>query len=144
MARRTKLAKAKEIKDVKAAMALKKHATITDAYIETHPHSSPENARKNAKNMLTPEVVAIFKDIMKLEEFGQASRPVLEKVLFSVVARWYAGLEKTADLIATVRLLTMLVPAFQDRLNIQETDSEDEIDKKLKEFGIDPKSYERN
>jgi hypothetical protein len=38
----------------------------------------------------------------------------------------------------------MLVPAFQDRLNIQETDSEDEIDKKLKEFGIDPKSYERN
>ena len=79
---------------------------------------------------------------MKLEDFGKASRPIIEKVLFAVVAKWYAGTEKTSDLIASLKMLSMLVPDFQERLNITENDTEDEIDQKLLEAGIDPKQFE--
>lgn len=140
--RPTKRAAAQDIKTIKSVVALQNNHTIAAAYREVHPNCSDATAKKHAKNMLTPEVVAAFKEAMDLNNFATATKGVLEKVLFSVVARWYAGSESTSNLIAAVRELTKIVPGWEDKLRLTEESSEEEVDSQLKELGLDPTQYE--
>lgn len=131
-----------EIKRLKKLQAIIKHPTLTEAYMEINPKSSPKSARTNSSKLLTPE---IFEDVKRLLSMGdaiKANKDVLEKVLFMVVARWMKEDEKTGDMIAAVRELTKLVPEFKDKIQTEDISSasEQELDRKLRSFGYDPKS----
>ena len=136
--RPTKRAAAEDIKIVKSVIALKNNPLLQDAYKEIHPKCSDATAKKNAKNMLTPEVVAAFKEAMGIENFASATRDTLERVFFTIVARWYAGEETTQNVIAALRELTKIVPGWENKLTIKEEASEEEVDAQIKELGYDP------
>lgn len=142
--RKRKLASAKDIKTIKAVHALRKHSTIQEAYAELHPNASENTVKKNAKNILTPEVVEAFKEAMEIDNLATANRVVLEKALFTVVALWYAGRETTQNLIAAIRELTKLVPEWSEKIQIQDSEDEETIKAKLRELGFDPDAIRRN
>jgi len=67
-------------------------------------------------------------------------------VLFLAISKWMAGGEKTSDMIAAVRELTKLVPEFKDKLQVEDisTASEEELDRKLRGFRVDPNIIQSN
>lgn len=126
---------------LKKIKALMENDTLKKAYKQLHPEASDRTAEYSGSRMLTPEIFDEIKRLMGFEKVVVADKEILEKVLFLVISRWMQKEEKTADMIAAVRELTKLVPEFKDKLQIEDisTASEEEIDRKLRSFGYDPR-----
>lgn len=130
----------KKVKEqVKAIMDSK---SLTEAYMKTH-NCSQDTAKKHAYRMLrNPEILA------ELEKQMDAVRPIdvnktnLVKMLTMVIQNWQEGVEKTADFLRAVEILSRLVPDFSEKksietyTNLDDKALNDEITTRLKRMGL--------
>jgi hypothetical protein len=138
--------KYRELQKLRKIKALLTNPTLKSAYKEVFPNSKCQT-NYNA-NFLTGEVFREVKQLMELEisQTVAANKEILERVLFMVISRWMRQEERTGDMIAAVRELTKLVPEFKDKLQVEDitTASEEELDRKLRNFGYDPNRIPAN
>jgi len=138
---------ARDIKNLKSAKAIMDSKTLSEAYLKTHPNTTPENARKNCRRMLNEEILDSVKELLDLERIAETNRDNLEKMLQLVVAR-YINREETGNVyVSALKLLTQLVPEFKERYELRDEidkKSEADIDKVLKDrYGINPERLKK-
>ena len=127
-----------DIKKLKMARALIDHANPADAYSSQHPKSSPRSSQLNFHRAITPEVYEKVKELLKINNLGETTKEMLEKVLHMVVARWSEGHETTRDMLTAIGYLAKLVPDFKDRQAIEDLSKKkpEDLDKELEKYGI--------
>jgi hypothetical protein len=127
--------KTKEAQNLQVVKALMESRTPGEAYQKLHPNCTAESAAKNAKRMLTPEVMDEFKQLLAIDKLTIVNRENLEKMLMLVLVGWTQGKEKTQDYLKALDILTKLSPDFAQKY---ENLSDDDVTKKLKELGWNP------
>ena len=136
----------KKIKDIKFAKAILESNNLTEAYLKTHPGSTPDSAARNVYRTINPELIKLLKEVAQLEQLAETNRSLIEKILHIVLAKWLNKEERTPDMLQAINILTKLIPEFKERIGIEDLSSlpEDEIDNRLKRLGVNPNDVALN
>jgi hypothetical protein len=132
---RRKRHSSREAKNLQVVKALLSSKSPAEAYMKMHPNCTPTSAQKNAKRMLTPEVMEEFRRVLAIDKLAIVNRDNLEKMLMLVVVGWTQGKEKTQDYLRAVEILTRLDPDFSKKVDLKD---EAAINKRLEELGYKP------
>lgn len=126
----------RETKKKQAAIVLATSESAAEAYQKLHPDASPASVKANAWRLLAdPGIQAEVNKLVAANLGFQINKQTLVTLLSIIITGGLEGKESTKDMLEAIKVLTKLVPEFNEKADVSvtyERAPEAELDAEIK------------